>query len=113
MDWNVSVTGATGDWNDYGYASVSINGSYSDGLYSSGWANSGYANGSYYIGSGSQSGSFAMAVISTGGIATGSIQAYASAYASSPSVPVPEAETYALMLAGLGMVGWMVRRRKA
>ena len=27
--------------------------------------------------------------------------------------PVPEAETYALMLAGLGLVGWMVRRRRA
>lgn len=113
MNWNVSVTGAMDDWYDYGYASASISGSYSDGLYSSGYANSGYGNGSYYIGSTSHSGSFAMAVVGMGGVTTGSIQAYASAYASSPSVPVPEAETYALMLAGLGMVGWMVRRRRA
>jgi hypothetical protein len=28
------------------------------------------------------------------------------------AAPVPEAETYAMMLAGLGMVGFMVRRRK-
>lgn len=28
------------------------------------------------------------------------------------AVPVPEAETYAMMLAGLGLVGWMARRRK-
>ncbi|HBU29003.1 MAG TPA: pyruvate-binding protein, partial [Thiobacillus sp.] len=26
---------------------------------------------------------------------------------------VPEAETYAMMLAGLGLVGFMVRRRKS
>jgi len=27
--------------------------------------------------------------------------------------PVPEAETYAMMLAGLGMMGWIARRKKA
>ena len=27
--------------------------------------------------------------------------------------PIPEPETYALMLAGLGMVGWLARRRRA
>ena len=28
-----------------------------------------------------------------------------------PTTPVPEAETYGMMLAGLGLVGWMTRRR--
>jgi hypothetical protein len=29
-----------------------------------------------------------------------------------PAVPIPEPSTYALMLAGLGLVGWVARRRK-
>ncbi len=29
------------------------------------------------------------------------------------AAPIPEPETYALMLVGLGVVGWMARRRKA
>ncbi|MEG1324253.1 MAG: FxDxF family PEP-CTERM protein, partial [Janthinobacterium sp.] len=31
----------------------------------------------------------------------------------SPVAAVPEPETYAMMLAGLGLVGFMARRRKA
>ncbi|CAG1017829.1 hypothetical protein BURC_02526 [Burkholderiaceae bacterium] len=39
---------------------------------------------------------------------------HASLYAGSPIVPgIPEPETYALMLAGLGIVGFMARRRRA
>jgi hypothetical protein len=33
-------------------------------------------------------------------------------YAKTVSPPVPEPETYALLLAGLGVVGWVARRRR-
>lgn len=36
---------------------------------------------------------------------------YSESFINNP-VPVPEAETYAMMLAGLGLVGWAARRRK-
>jgi hypothetical protein len=42
----------------------------------------------------------------TGGINVfGEVQGY--------TAPIPEPETYALLLAGLGLVGWMARRRQA
>jgi hypothetical protein len=34
-------------------------------------------------------------------------------YTATAAAPVPEADSYAMMLAGLGLVGYMVRRRKA
>lgn len=43
------------------------------------------------------------------------VQSYPGGYSESfinNPVPVPEAETYAMMLAGLGLVGWVARRRK-
>lgn len=43
----------------------------------------------------------------TGGDLDGQFSAYANA-----SAPVPEPEAYAMMLAGLALVGWMARRRK-
>lgn len=36
---------------------------------------------------------------------------YSESFINNP-VPVPEAETYAMMLAGLGLVGWAARRRR-
>jgi len=28
-----------------------------------------------------------------------------------PTIPIPEPETYAMMLVGLGLVGWQMRRK--
>jgi hypothetical protein len=47
---------------------------------------------------------FGTIVGTIGGAYAGTISAFA--------VPVPEPETYAMMLVGLGMMGFMVRRRK-
>ena len=40
------------------------------------------------------------------------IGGYAPTYVTSQVAPVPEPETYAMMLAGLGLLGVMARRRK-
>ncbi len=114
MDWDVSLTGSMGNWNDYSYAYAGIWGSYSDSLYSSGSANSSFSTYSTYNGDALVSGSFAMAVVGTGNAtATGYLYAQAYAHAYSPSEPVPEPESYALILAGLALVSWMARRRES
>lgn len=53
--------------------------------------------------------------IRTGGIALGAIWESTTRYdyVNVASLPVPEPETYALMLAGLGLLGFAVQRRKA
>lgn len=48
----------------------------------------------------------------TGGSLTGTFYAYANAYGMSTVSAVPEPETYAMMLAGLGAVGFISRRRR-
>ena len=46
-------------------------------------------------------------------LATGNLWSLASNGTLTYAAPVPEADTYALMLAGLGLVGFLARRRKA
>ncbi|MEW5786976.1 MAG: PEP-CTERM sorting domain-containing protein [Pseudomonadota bacterium] len=114
MDWSVEGQGDVNDWNEYSYAYANLYGSFSDNLYNYGYANSGYGSYTGYAGDFAAEGTFAMAVVNTSPDGTtGSLQTYTYAYSQSPNAPVPEPETYALMLAGLGLVGVMVRRRKA
>jgi hypothetical protein len=44
--------------------------------------------------------------------ATGGFETFFVASGGTTVPPIPEPETYALMAAGLGVVGWVARRRK-
>ncbi|HNA31187.1 MAG TPA: PEP-CTERM sorting domain-containing protein [Thiobacillaceae bacterium] len=114
VGWDVSVTGSIGDWSDYGYADAGIAGSYSDGLYNYGFANSSGDLYSTNNGDSQISGSFAFAVVGSGdAITTGQLYAQARAFAYSPLSPVPEPESYMLMVVGLSMLVWLTRRRES
>lgn len=114
LAWTLSVQGAQFDYDDYATAYVWIQGSFSDGLFNSGTAQSSYFDQSFVNGDATHHGTFAMSMYSNGiDPINGSLSASAGVGAYAVSQPVPEPETYALMLAGLGLVGWRARRRRA
>jgi hypothetical protein len=116
VPYTIKGTGDVYNWNDRGYADVSIYGYYSasDGSYS-GSGNTYRSFDSIWQGTQSYSGIFTLAVansnslLTTSGYLTSSLSA--SAYGNTYVPGVPEPETYAMMLAGLGLVGTMARRR--
>lgn len=115
VPWTLAVTGAAGDWDNFTYADVWIQGTYTDGLYGDGEATSGWSLRSTMDGDAEASGTFSMAIINPGlgGTITGSFKA--DAYAESFSWnEVPEPSTCVLMVVGFccagGFTAW--RRRK-
>lgn len=109
VDWSIEGQATDGSVSSAG---TNVYGYYYS-LYSSGSAHSGYSASTTDVGNFAYGGTFSMAVLNTDPNGTsGWISASAYAYSQSPNAPVPEPETYALMLAGLGLVGFMARRRK-
>ncbi len=111
LNWEMGVTGNAGDSNDYGVANASVLGDYGDGLYSDSFYSEMNLSSSDF-GSGSKSGTFSWTVFSPGGETTAYMLVLAGANAFSPAAPVPEPQTYAMLLAGLGLVGWAARGRR-
>lgn len=60
--------------------------------------------------SGLAAGSYALNVL---GFATGTEGGFYAGGFITETAPIPEPETYAMLLAGLGMIGFMVRRRRS
>lgn len=109
-------------------ASATVSSSAVSGLSASGYAQIGFSqsmNGAYigsygylqaYTGSGSSELNPSVSATLNGSYANfggDMVSLYSSAYASSGvAAPVPEPETYALMMLGLGLVGWTAKRRQ-
>lgn len=118
VPYSIMVTGDKYNYNDYGSAAMNIYASFyaSDGSYSgSQSANRSFS--SYWTGDTSYAGVFTLSVanssslLTTFGSLNSSMSADARYYGDSYVPGVPEPETYAMMLAGLGLIGVIARRR--
>jgi hypothetical protein len=116
VPYTIKMTGDPYAWEDYGRVSMSIDGHYSawDGSYSGSESahkifDSGSPGDQVYSGVFTLSVANSNDLLTTSGYFDSSLMAYAFAYTYVPGVPEPE--TYAMMLAGLGLVGTMARRR--
>ena len=115
-----SIVADPGDGSTYGYsyAIAQLYGTFSssDDIYNYTYSYSqddvtSSADYYYNYGIASDSGVLGFGII-TAGNGTGYLQGYTQAYAYQHALPVPEPETYAMLLVGLGLVGFAALRRK-
>ncbi len=110
FDWQISVAGAVGDYDNSGSAGVYMYADYTSGLNQFGYAGNGFDVASFNVGTGDHSGTLSMVIYNSGnGTTTGDM--YVGLNAQASSVSVPEPASLALMLVGLGFVGLVARRR--
>ncbi len=115
MDWSLSVSDATpGDLLDFALASVYIGGnySYSNGDFG-GWAKVFETRDSSIGQVGDLNGTFSLTVTNPTNATTANGYLRLETYANAEGYinPVPEPETWVMLLAGIGLVGAIARRR--
>ncbi|SEA22575.1 PEP-CTERM sorting domain-containing protein [Nitrosospira multiformis] len=117
IPYTLDITGGE-QYNYYGSSSASVSASanfygHEDNGSSNSYSNASFSLGSYYGESpDSKSGNLVFGIFAAGP-GSGSLSFNTSASLGSPSSMIPEPESYALMLAGLGLMSMIVRRRSA
>lgn len=114
LPYSISVHGTGGDVAEYSTASAYLYGYASSPAGSSTSYSGNQQLVSYSVGDASQTGNlgFALTNFSSTASVSGNVFAYAYTTSQAPIAAVPEPQSYAMLLAGLGMVAAVARRRR-